>query len=203
MERKSNSKLFVMVIILMTFTGCSFDSSEKKEENTSVEMNVEKDYLAIGKEIAGNTFEVLGGQLKEQMSIGGAVGALSYCNTQAMPLTDSLSSLYNVNIQRVAMNYRNPLNEAKNQDIDVFHNYSSDLEHGKKPMPQLHVNDKEETVFYAPIILKAQCVVCHGAPKTQIDSTTFVTINQLYPNDLATGFSEGDLRGLWKITFKN
>jgi hypothetical protein len=27
------------------------------------------------------------------------------------------------------------------------------------------------------------------------------TIDSLYPGDLANGFSPGDLRGMWKITF--
>jgi len=45
------------------------------------------------------------------------------------------------------------------------------------------------------------CMKCHGQAGKEIDAKTMEIISQKYPDDLATGYKEGDLRGLWKITF--
>ena len=45
-----------------------------------------------------------------------------------------------------------------------------------------------------PIRLKAQCLMCHG-PKEQVLPDVQAAIGRAYPNDQATGFQEGDLRG--------
>jgi hypothetical protein len=45
------------------------------------------------------------------------------------------------------------------------------------------------------------CLLCHGDPGTQIAPETMSTIDNLYPNDLATGYALNDFRGVWKITF--
>ncbi len=204
---KNKNKIFLGIFLSLFLGVISCNSTQENTNESTVNqeeiISDDKDYMALGKEIAKASFEVLSGNLKQQMFEGGTIQALGFCNTNAIPLSDSLSAVYEVNIQRVALDYRNPVNEAKNHDKDVFYNYSSDIEHGKTVTPQLYKNAEGKTVFYAPIILQGQCVVCHGEPYNQVDSSTFASIKQLYPNDLATGFSEGDLRGLWKITFNN
>ena len=40
---------------------------------------------------------------------------------------------------------------------------------------------------------------CHGNPDSQIKDATLAKINQLYPADEATGYSEGELRGIWVV----
>jgi len=49
-----------------------------------------------------------------------------------------------------------------------------------------------------PIQLQAQCLMCHG-PKDQIAPAITQQLTMLYPNDQATGFQEGELRGWFWI----
>jgi hypothetical protein len=42
---------------------------------------------------------------------------------------------------------------------------------------------------------------CHGVIGKNIDSTVYKTIKDFYPNDAATGYKLGDLRGMWSIKF--
>jgi hypothetical protein len=49
--------------------------------------------------------------------------------------------------------------------------------------------------------MQGMCLSCHGK-REQIPAPTLNAINQLYPNDKAFDFKEGDLRGIWHITFK-
>jgi hypothetical protein len=46
------------------------------------------------------------------------------------------------------------------------------------------------------------CLQCHGQPGTDINEATMAQIKNLYPEDHATGYKLGDVRGLWKVTFK-
>lgn len=190
-----------------TLVGCadSENTSSTEDQPVTVEVQNEpkEDYLALGKEIAQGTFKALSGKLKSQIMEGGVEQALPFCNANAMPLTDSLSIAYDAKIQRVALDYRNPKNMALDYDVDVFMEYETLMSNGKMVKPQLHTNDDGKTVFYGPIILKSQCIVCHGKPIEDITEGTLTKINALYPDDNATGFAEGDLRALWKITFNN
>ena len=202
--------LFTSSILMLTLVSCTENNSSSNTENTGTQTTEpadsptpSEDYIALGKEIAQGTFKALSGKLKSQIIEGGVEQALPFCNNKAIPLTDSLSAVYNAKIERVAVNYRNPKNKALDYDSNVYMEYEGQLSDGKMVKPKLHTTESGQTVFYAPIILKGQCVVCHGEPITEITESTLAKINELYPVDNATGFVEGDLRGLWKITFNN
>ncbi|MEX2498681.1 MAG: DUF3365 domain-containing protein [Wenzhouxiangellaceae bacterium] len=44
---------------------------------------------------------------------------------------------------------------------------------------------------------RSQCVICHGE---SIAPELAETIKQLYPQDQATGFAPGELRGAFSVT---
>jgi hypothetical protein len=63
--------------------------------------------------------------------------------------------------------------------------------------------ESEDVVdFYSPIIIQPMCTTCHGIQGQTFTAESEAVIKQKYPNDIATGYSEGDLRGMWHITFK-
>jgi len=43
------------------------------------------------------------------------------------------------------------------------------------------------------------CMQCHGSENEQIDNNTLAKINELYPDDKATGYGVGELRGIWVV----
>jgi hypothetical protein len=43
---------------------------------------------------------------------------------------------------------------------------------------------------------EAMCLTCHG---TEISPAVLTRVNQLYPQDKAIGFKEGDLRGAFVV----
>jgi len=63
-------------------------------------------------------------------------------------------------------------------------------------------NENGKTIYYKPIkIGMPACLNCHGTEGKEIAMKTLVAIRQKYPDDLATGYKEGEFRGMWKITF--
>ena len=51
------------------------------------------------------------------------------------------------------------------------------------------------------MLLQPMCSACHGKKGVDILPEVVSAIDSLYPNDKATGFTAGDLRGMWKISF--
>jgi len=46
------------------------------------------------------------------------------------------------------------------------------------------------------------CLTCHGQPEKELTFQTDSLIHTLYPKDKATGYQTNQVRGLWRIGFK-
>jgi len=61
----------------------------------------------------------------------------------------------------------------------------------------MDIDGGKEYRFMKAIPTGGVCLACHG---TQLSPEISQTLADLYPNDLATGFSEGDIRGAFVVT---
>lgn len=193
------TKLFYILPLLgLTLFAC--ENSGKKVNGKTGETIVKSDaeYINDGKIIAETTFKVLSSNLQQAMAEGGVENALTYCNVNAMSLTDSLSKHYNVTIKRVSDKTRNPLNSPTANEQKIIDDYLANAENRK---PVLEKGDNYMRTFYAPIIAKGLCLSCHGTIGETLVSENNEKIKILYPEDKAVGYSEGDLRGVWSIMF--
>jgi len=191
--------LFFTFLSVLFFT-CQDQSSNTTNEKKSISADVDnKIYIEKGKKIAQASFKAMSGQLMSAMKKGGVPNALKYCNLEAMPITDSLSKAHNVTIKRTALKLRNPENKPNTEEFNILHQFKSDIELGKKVKPIIMKTGPKSKSFFAPITLKAPCMVCHG----DISDDTKKMIAEHYPKDKAIGFKIGDLRGMWSIKFED
>jgi hypothetical protein len=101
-------------------------------------------------------------------------------------------------IKRVSDQPRNPANRANDKELNYIVNAKAELTQGKAASPQL--SDLGETMLgYYPITTNAMCLKCHGEPNTQVNQATLDVLNALYPEDMATGYGENELRGIWVV----
>ncbi|WP_372744747.1 DUF3365 domain-containing protein [Lutibacter sp.] len=188
-----NKKIIVLLTVLIGLFSCTTSISEKDKEV----------YTSKGKEIAEASFLELSTQLTAQMKAGGTAQAIPFCNQNAMPITNQLSKKFEATIKRTSTNIRNEQNAPTDREVEIMNQYKKMISEKKdlNPIVELDVDAKKH--FYAPIILKANCLVCHGKVSETVNIKTDSIIKSLYPNDKAVGYNEGDLRGVWSITFKN
>lgn len=187
-------------ILTLTIGFFGFVQCRQPDTNSGAKQQaLQNEYMAKGKSIVDTTFKTLGGHLQSAMAEGGIPNAIDYCKLNAMPLTAELSESHNASISRKAVRYRNPANEAKGRDADIFAEYANKLEEGIELSPQVMMGEELAT-YYHPIIMAEFCTNCHGSKEKIGDNYTF--ISEAYPNDKAIGFEAGDLRGLWKVEFK-
>lgn len=158
----------------------------------------ELSYEELGQKYALGTKSVLGKNLLGAIKAKGTEHALSFCNTRAYPLTDSMAVAFGASIKRVSDKPRNPANQANDAEIAYIESVKSLLAKGEKPKAQVQeLNGK--MVGYYPIETNQMCLQCHGTPKTEIKPQTLQKIATLYPQDRAVGYSENQLRGIWVV----
>lgn len=189
---------FPLSLLLLLLSSCGSGTSSSAPRLTEAE---KAGYLAKGKEVAAASFDAMSSRLMQAMAEGGVAHAVSYCNTAAMPLVDSLSAAYGAQIRRTSRKIRNPADSPTQAEQLALNHYDA-LAAGKSDLkPSVVQLEDGKVAFYAPIIVKPACLACHGQLGTTLQESTYATIQSLYPKDAAIGYAVGDLRGVWSITF--
>ena len=154
-------------------------------------------YQEMGMHFALTTKSQLGKNLMNAIKTKGTIHALQFCNTQASPLTDSMSRLHQVAIKRVSDRPRNPDNAANETELKHISTFKKQLAAGEATKPI--VEEKGDMVyFYSPIKTNDMCMQCHGTPNEAVMNE----ILSLYPTDKATGYSPNEIRGIWSIQMR-
>ena len=128
----------------------------------------------------------LSSKLLAAMSNGGPAQAIEACSQLAPKVAKEIGEQHRVSIGRTSMKLRN----AKN----IAPQWSEQLIAELPTKPVFTALEKGGTGALFPILLKVQCLTCHG-PSEKIASDIRAEITRLYPDDKATGLEEGDLRG--------
>ncbi|WP_405563199.1 DUF3365 domain-containing protein [Polaribacter sp. Asnod6-C07] len=157
-------------------------------------------YKERGLEYALSTKAVLGKNLMSKIQKNGTLAALEFCNIKAYPLTDSMSVVNKATIKRVSDKPRDQKNIASNIENGYINIFKENVKTNTKSDPILVISEKK-VKFYYPIITNRMCLQCHGNTNSDIEFSTLDKIKNLYPEDLATGYQENQVRGIWSITF--
>lgn len=156
-----------------------------------------------GKAIVAETFSLLSFNLQSAIQQGGVSNALPFCSLAASPLTAGMAGKHGVTIRRFTHKARNPAGQADAAELAILQQFEAALPAATatNPPPPLVTNfTANAATFFAPIVLNNElCLKCHGEPGKDIATDNVALIRQLYPQDQATGFKLGDLRGAWRI----
>jgi len=157
--------------------------------------------VAEGREVIRATFQELSSSLQKAIEEGGVEHALKFCSVRAVPITDSLATHYGIRIRRASHRPRNPDNRADSLEMVSIENYLTRIRNDEELKP--FVYDKPDgAVIHAPIRITGElCLNCHGRPGTDIAASDLEVIRRIYPEDEATGFTAGELRGIWSVRF--
>ncbi|MFA6188172.1 MAG: DUF3365 domain-containing protein [Sulfuricurvum sp.] len=149
----------------------------------------------IGETVSAALIQKLGGELKAQMMNNGPIAALGFCNARAQVLTKEISDSTHYNVKRVSLLNRNPQNRASTQEAVIMDAWQNKLKEAQTlPAYEIH-SDGNVNHFYKPILINNEaCLKCHGSVDAQ--SELGKAIKAAYPNDPATGYKMGDLRGM-------
>jgi hypothetical protein len=199
---KTNGLISAFAILLVVVACQPTDSQKTTKEDNAMDAEQTATYLEKGKMIAKATFTALSGQLKTAMAEGGVPNAVEYCNLVAYPLVDSLSQVHQATIRRTSTKVRNPKDKPTRIEQDVLEQYAKSKEQGEKLQPKVLQLADGDVAFFAPIMIDAPCLNCHGDVGEVVTEENYALIQSFYPEDQAVGYKMGDLRGMWSITFE-
>jgi len=165
----------------------------------SVLMGDENALMQRGEKAASALVQKLGGELKAKMQSSGPIEAVKFCSNNALMLTEQTSIQEGVKIKRVTLNERNPVNTPTPQERSLLQEWTKKVQAGQPIQPKLVQNKDNEVTYYKPLIINNDvCLKCHGTLDEQ--SPLAKAIKETYPNDHATGYKMGDLRGMIAVT---
>jgi len=164
---------------------------------TKIDNATYTEFTKKGNEITNLAQSVLLANVAQAMQTGGPVYAVEFCNHKASSIIDSLNRANNCEISRVSAKNRHPENNLKTEaDKNLWTIFEAGL------VTDTLIQENKKRVYYKLIkTAMPACLKCHGVTGSDIDSATSEKLQNLYPNDLATGYQLGDFRGLWKIEF--
>ncbi|KYJ85712.1 Tll0287-like domain-containing protein [Sulfurovum riftiae] len=146
--------------------------------------------------------KMLGGALKSQLQEKmkedkTGLTALAFCTSSANDITEEVNKKLPAyaKVRRTSLKVRNnKVNTADATDKKVMEAYSEAIKAGKfTPKDIKVVEEGDVTRVYKPLVAKAVCLKCHGS---DLSPKIAEAIKSAYPDDKATGFKEGNLRGV-------
>jgi hypothetical protein len=123
--------------------------------------------------------------------------AIAVCNEQAPQIAARIATDSNVQIGRTSLKLRNPKNAPTEWQRAVLLDFQNRAKAGEPAATleyaaKVQINNRTEHRYMKAIATEPLCVTCHGA---QLTPSLQQAIRSKYPNDAATGFNVGDLRG--------
>ena len=143
------------------------------------------------------------GRLNQEYQQGGAGRGVQVCAQVAQTLTREVAREQGVQMRRVSLKNRNPRNAPDAWERQILQRWERDLQAGKPigEVGEWRTQQGQRVYRYMRPIMLAMplCLECHGDPQN-IKPEVRRLIRQNYPNDKATGYKLGDLRGAFSIT---
>lgn len=123
----------------------------------------------------------------------GIVAAVRVCSEEAPQIASEVAEQYNVDVGRTSFRVRNPANTPPPE-------WAQPWVEAREPGPATLLNNEtHELAELAPIQTAQLCTRCHGARET-LDEGLLAALDAAYPEDQATGFEEGELRGWFVVS---
>ncbi|KPJ89372.1 MAG: hypothetical protein AMS18_12505 [Gemmatimonas sp. SG8_17] len=171
-------------------------------EAPHLSMEEETQISAIGQESAQLLAASLVTNLSAAIQEGGLTHAVDFCSSEAIRLTADVQDQLGrgLVIKRTTFKFRNPANAPDDLEAAALHYFESTL-HEKDSLPSYYVQrvSTDEFRYYQPLLVNQLCLQCHGNPG-EIDPAVMQQLRARYPDDRATGYASGELRGLIRVS---
>ena len=179
--------LFFTVIFIFLISFASADTTSER--------------LQASREASKEFMQKLKGTLQTTIKQGGPVQAIATCKTEAPAIARSLSKQKGWRIARTSLKPRNDANAPDNWELQVLKQFDKRQAKGDDPK-QLEASatieqDGQKIFRYMKAIPTAElCLTCHGE---KLDPAITAKLKELYPNDKAIGYKQGEIRGAFSI----
>jgi len=175
------------VALLATLAGCMTPTTPDPIE---VAAAIQKSTAA-----ADLLFQRLSGELASALTNGGPAAAVAICKDRAPAIAAEIQAASGVDIERTALRVRSPANAPNEWEMATMRSFIARRYAGEEwvAMSATRIEGRQ-LHWMRPIPLGGMCATCHGDPASFTQDTR-LALREAYPDDQATGFKPGELRG--------
>lgn len=194
------TRVLPLIVLLSTLAACS--EPVGKDDITHTPTVEDAAVIGFSEPLAREFTSALQAQLGAAMAEGGPAQAVGVCQEEAPRIAAALSHESGAQMARISDRNRNP-DGGVSEEVGRFYARLTE-----QPMvdgaPAVQIwqsgeGDEARMNYLSAIPMQEQpCGTCHG---TDIDPELQARIAELYPDDLATGFTPGELRGALHISW--
>ncbi len=189
---RSQVSLFSLLFLLsssLTLTAQAETKSPTQEQVAS-----------LGGKAAGTILQTFMSSLQGAMKEGGVMHAVSFCNTEVPAITKKVKATLpqGLKVKRATTQVRNPHNTPDEMELKALEFFTQEFKRTGS-YPASYIQSLQDGYrFYKPLLIAKPCLSCHG-DKAAMAPELRELILEKYPTDQATGYKEGDLRGVLRI----
>lgn len=194
MYRQAMYSVIVAAVCLLAVS-CARDALEVTPEE-------EQWVSTVGHEAANSLTQGLVARLLAAIEEGDPSGAVDVCSNEAMQLTADIEQQIaaGVELKRASFKYRNPANAPDSLEAAAIRHFEESLAYqGELPPYQVQQVSEDRFRYYQPLLINDLCLQCHGDRET-ISPEVQTQLAVRYPDDLAVGYSLGELRGVIRVS---
>jgi hypothetical protein len=156
----------------------------------------------VGHGAADSLTQGLVARLLAAIEEGGPASAVDVCSNEALQLTEEIQQQIGAGIElkRTSFKYRNLANAPDTLEGAAIRHFEDALENNRE-LPPYYVQQVASDTFryYQPLVVNQLCLQCHGTAAT-IPPGVQEQLTARYPDDMAVGYSLGDLRGVIRVS---
>ena len=170
--------------------------------STTLQANNEAQMVNESKQAIKGFATQLKSQLQQGMKAGGVVNAINVCHDSAEKIAQQYSKQLGWTITRTSLKLRNKNNHPDAWEKQVLNAFEQRQQAGETiavlDYSEIITHDGQRSFRYMKAMpTKGVCLGCHGAI---LSDDVLNVLHKTYPNDQATGFKMGDIRGAFSIT---
>lgn len=177
-------RIFLLVSLLAAHCSTAAAASDATDTELAQE----------ARQLAGQFVGELKPKLKQAMADGGPTHAIEVCASEAPRIADALSASSGWQVNRVSLKSRNASRAQPDQwEMAVLQDFDQRQAAGELPGDINYGATTPGRYRYMQAQgVEAVCLVCHGQ---ELSDAVRTTLEKYYPDDWATGYSLGQVRG--------
>lgn len=142
--------------------------------------------------------------LMRHLASGGPAVAIAACADSAPLIGRTVAAKHGLQIRRVSDRWRNAGNIPDAYEREVLRTFDALLKDGRlddrtEHFAIIRTGDRPVARYSKPILVQGPCLSCHGATRS-IAPAVSELLRSRYPDDHATGYAAGQLRGAVSVT---
>lgn len=187
------ARALIALSLPVLFAGCATGPSAEEQAAMA----------ADARKASGALIQQLGGELKAALAASGPEGAIGVCKERAPQIAADVSRQFGFDVKRVSPKNRNPAGVPDAWEAEAQAGLEKRMAAGEKPETldtwQVVSTPTGKQFRYAKALpVQPLCLTCHGDATTIPDGVK-ARLAAEYPNDKATGYAPGMVRGIVSV----